>query len=412
MAKGIEAGRAFLLLDIDEKAFNQKLAGIKRSFKNTGKNIAAIGAGIGAFGAAIVGPLALATKQFVTFGDQLNKMAARTGVGVQALSEFKFAAEQSGASLGAVEKGIRKMQQTINDAERGLSTATDGLNALGLSASDLKGKAPEDQFQIIMQRVSEISDPSQKAAAAMMVLGRSGTALLPMAGDLATLRQEARDLGITMDAETARKAAALADTLNRVKVTLMSASVAIGSALAPMLVKLGNYLAETIQRIALFIKENQQLVMVVATVGAVVLTVGTALVTLGSTIGIVTYGIAGLIVAFTFLAAHPVVAALLLIGFAIAGIVTYMKSLRGETAKTAKDLEKITGMDQAGIIRKQNEKYQNQISSLTVAAGPMGAQNVSQNDREILKVLRNVDEGIKILVNLTRRNTGLVAGNG
>ena len=58
-------------------------------------------------------------------------MAKRTGFSTEALSELRFAAEQSGADLGTLEKGVKRMQSTLLDAELGLSTAVDALETAG-----------------------------------------------------------------------------------------------------------------------------------------------------------------------------------------------------------------------------------------------------------------------------------------
>ena len=40
---------------------------------------------------------------------------------------------------------------------------------------------PEEQFKYLADRIAAIENPTQKAAAAMAVFGKSGTALLPHA---------------------------------------------------------------------------------------------------------------------------------------------------------------------------------------------------------------------------------------
>ena len=56
-------------------------------------------------------------------GDEFQKMSARLGISAQALSEMKHAAELSGASIGDIELGIKKMSKTALDADRGLISA-------------------------------------------------------------------------------------------------------------------------------------------------------------------------------------------------------------------------------------------------------------------------------------------------
>ena len=113
MAKSVDAGRAVLKLTIDDKAIKAGFQKLQRQMQATGKKIRGVGLAIGGVGAAITGPLVLATKKFLELGDALNKMSARTGVSVEALSELKFAAEQSGAGMENVEKAIIGMQKNL-----------------------------------------------------------------------------------------------------------------------------------------------------------------------------------------------------------------------------------------------------------------------------------------------------------
>lgn len=56
----------------------------------------------------------------------------------------------------------------------------DAFVKLGVSAQKLSQKTPEEQFYILANAIAAIDNPSQKAAVAMDVFGKSGTALPPM----------------------------------------------------------------------------------------------------------------------------------------------------------------------------------------------------------------------------------------
>jgi hypothetical protein len=94
-----------------------------------------------------------ATRTFASMGDDVAKMARRTGFAVEALSELRFAASQTGTDMKALENSLRRMQRSIYDAGRGLSTATDALGDLGLRFEDLDGLTPEQQFRLLADRI-------------------------------------------------------------------------------------------------------------------------------------------------------------------------------------------------------------------------------------------------------------------
>ena len=210
-----------------------------------GLKTAAIGVGIAA-GAAAVGGIAAFAKSsisaFAEAGDQVAKMSLRVGFTTEALSELKHAAELSGTSLGSLENGVKRMQRTILDAENGLSTAVDAFEMLGVEMADVEGKTPEEQFTLLSNALADVEDASRRSALAQQVFGRAGTQLLPMlaAGKdgLAAMRQEAHDLGMVFDQESANSAAEYNDALTKLSGAFNGIKFAVGKALIPVLIPL------------------------------------------------------------------------------------------------------------------------------------------------------------------------------
>ncbi len=321
-AKGIRAGKAFVELGVSDKL----TAGLRRAQKRLqafGAGLRSIGTRITAFGASLAAPLAASVKLFSSAGDQLDKMSKRTGVSVEALSELGFAAEQSGADLATLEAGIRIMQRTMGDASQGLATAVDAFAALGLSAEQLAGLSPEQQFTVIAERLSQIADPTARAAAAMDVFGKSGTKLLPLLSDgakgMAELRDQAHALGLTVSTESARDAALLTDTLNILWRVLKQGVFTIGSALAPVIVDVSNRITRAVVRVSEWIKQNKALVVTALKVAAAVVAGGIALVALGWLISGVAAAVGGLASVVAGLGA-----ALSVVGSAVAAILSPM----------------------------------------------------------------------------------------
>ncbi len=296
-ARGIRAGRAFVELGVSDKV----TAGLKRAQRQLnafGAAVRSAGLRLAALGTAALAPLGLAVRRFSSAGDAIDKMSARTGFSAEALSELGFAAEQSGADIETLETGIRVLQRSINDAERGLSTATDGLSDLGLSAQQLRALNPEQQFELLAERLSRIEDPSKRAALAMQLLGRSGTRLLPLFADgaagMRALREQARAFGLTISGDAARQAAILTDTLNLLRRALLGAAFHIGAALAPLLTDLAERAARVAAAVGRWIAQNRGLIVTVATVAAGVTAAGFSLVGLGVAIQGVAFALGGL----------------------------------------------------------------------------------------------------------------------
>lgn len=288
-----------------------------------GKARKSVGVALTAMGAAVVGFAALSIKSFADTGDQIQKMALRTGFSTEALSELRFAAEQSGTTLEGLEVGIRRMASTIDDAKQGLSTAVYAFDQLGLRVEDLEGMSPEQAFETLALAIADVPDELTKAALATDIFGRSGTQLLPLLADgsegIERLRQEARDLGIVFDQDAANAAAEFKDNMNSLSKSFDSVKFGIAQALLPALKPLIEGLTEIVVNVKDWMERNPELArtltVVVVALGAVSLAMGTVLLllppliagaaALGISLSVALLGIpaliAGIVAAITFL---------------------------------------------------------------------------------------------------------------
>jgi hypothetical protein len=297
MASGsdIRAGGAFIDLYVRDRV----RAGLKRasaSLKRFQARVGAVGKSLAMAGAIGAVAFGAAVAHFVKVGDELDKMSKRTGMSAEALSRLGFAAERSGADLATVEKGLRTLQRSILDAERGSKEIVDTFDDLGISFQDLEGLSPEEQFKAVGLAIARIEDPSKRAALSLKLLGRSGTQLLPMfaegADGIAALEAEADRLGRTLTGEQAASAAALADAWTDVKSAVGGVVLRLGGALAPILTKIATLFADVVVKVSNFIQANQGIVKIVAGVMVGLLAAGAALMVLAGIAGAAAIGIA------------------------------------------------------------------------------------------------------------------------
>jgi len=309
-------------------------AGLRRAQKQLeafGAGLRSIGTRLAGIGAAAITGLLGTAKVFSDMGDVLDKMSIRTGVSVEALSELGYAAELSGADLETLESGVRIMQRTLSEAAQGSSTAVDALDRLGLSAAELAGLSPEQQFKVLAERISKVADPTLRAAIAMDVFGKAGTKLLPLmaegAAGIEAMQEEARRFGLTVSTETARDAAQLNDALGTLWKVLKQGVFTIGGALAPTLKDLAERITRIVVSATTWIKANRETVVWALKVAAAVAVAGIAIIALGyivsgiaATLGIVAGVIGGIGTAFGLIGA-AIGAILSPVGLAIAAIV-------------------------------------------------------------------------------------------
>ena len=95
----IRAGWAYVELFADSTKLQAGLAKARRRIQGWAKSVAKLGAAVTAVGAAITAPFLKALTVFEAVGDSIGKMAARTGMSVESLSQLAFAAERSGTNI-------------------------------------------------------------------------------------------------------------------------------------------------------------------------------------------------------------------------------------------------------------------------------------------------------------------------
>jgi flagellar biosynthesis GTPase FlhF len=313
-AQGVRAGAAYVELFTRDARLVKGLNAAAARLKAFGASITALGARIAGLGVALALPFLGAAKLFADMGDDMAKMSARTGVAVEALSELRYAAERSGAGAEDLEKGLRTMSRTITEAARGSESARRDLARLGLTIADLTGLSPDQQFELIADRLSRIQNPANRAAIAMEIFGRSGANLLPLlstgAQGIQELRREANGLGLTMSTEDAQAAEAFGDALSTLWRSLKQVVFMVGAALAPTLKQIAEWITRVAANSAAWIDENREVITIIAAVVASLVGVGAALMVLGpiisavgTAIGLVTFAISAATTAVSLLGA-------------------------------------------------------------------------------------------------------------
>lgn len=340
-ASDIRAGKAFVELTTKlGKGFDAGLNAASKKLQSWGSTVSKAGLGTIAAGSALLAPLALATKMFTDMGSQMVDASARTGVGVKALSELAYAAEQTGTSFEDVEIGLKRSGVLMTEAAHGGKEAQETLQRLGLTIADLANLSPDEQFSRLAEAITGIQNPTERAAMAVKLFGKSGTILLPMIKDLDTLREHARALGIVMSKEDAEAADRFGDSMADLWAQIKAVSFQAGSAIVGVLQPWANAAAKIMAQVIGWTKANKGLVVTIGAIGVGLVAAGGALVGLGAvmtSIGVVLGGIATA-VAFVFSPAGLLIAGVVAAGVAVAkytNVIGYLKDTFGGLGEKA-----------------------------------------------------------------------------
>lgn len=231
---------------VDSSEANKSISKTEKNAESLGsklgkgiKTAAVWGAGlVAAAGAAAAGITALVSKTS-EYADEVDKLSERTGIGVEELQKWKYAASQSGADISVLETGIKKLSGTMDDAINGNKTATDSFKKLGISVDDLKNKSQEQIFDDIMASLADMEAGAERNALGNDLLGKSYTELLPLlnAGSegMDELKERAAELGLVMSEDAVDAGVKLGDTWADVKSTFGALLMQIGGRFMPVL---------------------------------------------------------------------------------------------------------------------------------------------------------------------------------
>lgn len=188
-----------------------------------------IQAATGAF-LSLTGAVTGAVKSVTSFAlsvgqelDALNDVANRTGVGVEALQAYARAAADTGVSVETFAKQIQKLtinigQASLDDKER------EKFEKLGITFENLKKQTPEKQFEQIVDSISRIADPAERAATAVQFFGKGGIELGELftlgPGALTKMREEAISLGQVVDSDAVKAIDNMNDSFAAVQATI------------------------------------------------------------------------------------------------------------------------------------------------------------------------------------------------
>jgi hypothetical protein len=183
--------------------------------------------------------------QALDLGGELSDLSARTGESAGQLLILQRAFENSGVSADKVGTSVNKLQKFMEDAANGGEKQSKVMNDLGITYDDLIGKTPTEQMQIFAEKISGIQDPTERAATAMTVFGKSGGELLPLltnfSGEVETAKEQLGGMPGIMD-RTAGAFDAISDNLSVAKGKLTEFAAGMLEGAAPALEKFSEML--------------------------------------------------------------------------------------------------------------------------------------------------------------------------
>jgi hypothetical protein len=189
--KGVEA---FLAMGQDAPPALAKMAAETTKVVNAGKGFNSfLGDAnrlLGAFGVGLsIGAVVGFGKELLRMGDDIQRVADRTGLTTKEVQQLSYVASQSGNSIDEMTVAIGQLQNRVGSGDK---SAVAAVKALGINLKALKDASPAEQLELIATKAAQIKDPMDLTRASMDLFGKSGSIILPtLVSDFARLRKEA-----------------------------------------------------------------------------------------------------------------------------------------------------------------------------------------------------------------------------
>tara|TARA_B100000282_G_scaffold264603_1_gene215258 strand:- start:160 stop:1896 length:1737 start_codon:yes stop_codon:yes gene_type:complete len=163
------------------KRLGNSMQGVAGRVKNLRLAMGGLNKTFGAFGLIISGgAFAGLVKGAIDSADSFGKLSDQTGIAANTLQAYVNAGKLAGVSQETIDKGLRRLAQSMREADQGVATYSDSFDALGISVRGVDGtfKTNEQVLGEVADRFSQMENGATKAAIAMEIFGRSGASLI------------------------------------------------------------------------------------------------------------------------------------------------------------------------------------------------------------------------------------------
>ena len=165
------------------KRMGNSMQGLQGKLKNV--KLAALGAGVAFKALALIASgavFARLIKGSINQADAFGKLSRQTGIAADTLQSYVNAGKLAGVEQSTIEKSLRRLAQSMREADQGVATYSDAYKALGISVRNSDGslKKSENLLGELADRFKEMPNGATKSALAMEIFGRSGSQIIPM----------------------------------------------------------------------------------------------------------------------------------------------------------------------------------------------------------------------------------------
>lgn len=175
------------------KRMGNSMQGLQGRIKNVTASVLTLNNAFRAFAAVMAaGTVSRFVKGAIDQADAFGKLSRQTGIAADELQSYVNAGKLAGVEQATIEKSLRRLAQSMREADQGVATYADAYKALGITVRDSDGNLKDSEVVLgeLADRFRNMPDGATKAAIAMEIFGRSGAKIIPMLNEGSAALQE------------------------------------------------------------------------------------------------------------------------------------------------------------------------------------------------------------------------------
>lgn len=163
-------------------------------------------------------------RRTIKWGGNLTDLSARTGIAMDDLQKFEFAAGQTGVGLDKVIRGNERLTMAMAKARAGNKDAIKDLQLMGMTMEQMRTLDAAEAFRVVGDHVKNVSEVTGELQQAMRnTMGRQALELLQLfRADVRGMGDELERLGLIVTDEQLEKLDALDDRFAKLGVEVKS----------------------------------------------------------------------------------------------------------------------------------------------------------------------------------------------
>lgn len=172
------------------------------------------------------------------WADDINTLAATTGISTAELQKFEYATDLIDVSIETLSTSMSRNIKSMNSARAGTGATADAYGRLGVAVVDANGELRDGQtvFNESIRALGDIANETERDAIAMELFGRSARDLNPLIeggiDDLEALGDSAEQLGLILSQDALDHLNELNDSIDVLKSNANASGKVIAGAFA------------------------------------------------------------------------------------------------------------------------------------------------------------------------------------